>query len=206
MKKITTLFVVTYDGKGSNGVITDKIRPENLWVLMDADVKATQKFDGTAALIKEGALYKRYDAKPTKEAFKNHIDGTAWNVNDFRQVPDGAIPCQKPDLVTGHYPHWLPCSRERKEDKYFWEAFDSQSPLEDGTYELCGKKVGSNPENITGHQLIRHGSVLCDLKDYSFDSIKRFLSSTENNIEGIVFHHPDGRMCKIRKSDFCIKR
>lgn len=24
--------------------------------------------------------------------------------------------------------------------------------------------------------------------------------------EGIVFHHPDGRMCKIRKSDFGIKR
>jgi len=206
MKKITTLFVVNYSEKGSAGTITEQVRPENFWVFTDEGVSATQKFDGTASLIKEGVLYKRYDAKPTKEASKNHIDGTAWNINDFRQVPDGAIPCQEPDLVTGHYPHWLPCLRERKEDKYFWEAFDLSSQLEDDSYELCGEKVGSNPENIIGHQLIRHGSVLCDLEDYSFDGIKQFLLNPENNIEGIVFHHPDGRMCKIRKSDFCIKR
>lgn len=28
----------------------------------------------------------------------------------------------------------------------------------------------------------------------------------ENDMEGIMFHHPNGRMCKIRKSDFGIKR
>lgn len=206
MKKISTLFVINYSGKGSVGIITDKIRPENSWVLTDADVKATQKFDGTAALIKNGCLFKRYDAKPTKEAFKNHIDGEAWSINDFRQVPEGAIPCQEPDLVTGHYPHWIPCLRERKEDKYFLEAFDSQTPLEDGTYELCGEKVGGNPENITGHRLIRHGSILYELEDYSFNSIKQFLENPLNNLEGIVFHHPDGRMCKIRKGDFLVKR
>ena len=76
---------------------------------------------------------------------------------------------------------------------------------EDGTYELCGKKVQGNPENIEGHKLIKHGSEVLSLEDDSFEYIKQYL--TENDIEGIVFHHRnDDRMCKIRKSDFGIKR
>lgn len=37
----------------------------------------------------------------------------------------------------------------------------------------------------------------------TFESLKTFLGKIE--IEGIVFHHPDGRMCKIRRSDFGFK-
>ena len=44
--------------------------------------------------------------------------------------------------------------------------------------------------------------------DYSFDGLRNYLSNPELDIEGIVFHHKsnDGRMCKIRKCDFGIKR
>ena len=207
MKKISTLFKVLYAGKGSAGVITEEVRPENTWVFSESDsMQATQKFDGTATLIKDGKLFKRYDAKPTKEAFKKHEEGTSWKLEDFKQVPEEAIPCQEPDLVTGHYPHWIPCLRDNKEDRYFWEAFDSKESWQDGTYELCGEKVGVNAENLVGHQLIKHGSVILEIPELSFEGLKKYLSEASNNLEGIVFHHVDGRMCKLRKSDFNIKR
>ena len=74
-----------------------------------------------------------------------------------------------------------------------------------GTYELCGNKVQGNPEKIDGHKLIKHGTEKLSLEDDSFEYIKQYL--TDNDIEGIVFHHRDDeRMCKIRKSDFGIRR
>jgi len=76
----------------------------------------------------------------------------------------------------------------------------------DDTYELCGPKVQGNPEDFDTHTLVRHGyyDLNLNMENSSFESLKEYLSVV--NIEGIVFHHPDGRMCKIRKSDFGIKR
>lgn len=79
--------------------------------------------------------------------------------------------------------------------------------MEDGTYELIGEKARSNPENIEGHLLIKHGNNTLSLESLDFEFIKNFLSNSENKMEGIVFHHiADNRMCKIRKSDFGIRR
>ena len=38
----------------------------------------------------------------------------------------------------------------------------------------------------------------------TFDGIREFLAPLD--IEGIVFHHPDGRMVKIRKDDYGLNR
>lgn len=109
------------------------------------------------------------------------------------------------DLITGHHPHWLKCDRSKKEDKYFFEAYDKHEKWFDGTYELCGEKIQGNPEKIKGHCLIRHGEIMLGLEDDSFDYLQNYLSNPDNDIEGIVFHHKtDGRMCKLRKSDFGI--
>lgn len=185
MKKMSTLFKVDYHKKGEPGNIHNEVRPENAWVFTDREnVTATVKFDGTAALIQDGLLYKRYDAKNGK------------------QPPEGAIPCiPEPDPVSTHWPHWVLVNST---DKYFIEAYDANLP--DGTYELCGEKVGVNAEKLVGHKLIKHGSVTVQLDDWSFEGIQSFLVNPNNDIEGIVFHHNDGRMCKIRKSDFNIKR
>lgn len=44
-----------------------------------------------------------------------------------------------------------------------------------------------------------------ELKDFDFESIKKILQYLD--IEGIVFHDSKSdKMCKIRKSDFGIKR
>lgn len=69
-----------------------------------------------------------------------------------------------------------------------------------------GPKINGNPEKQTEHFLLKHS----DFKfphgvPLTFEGLKDFF--THVDVEGIVFHHKtDGRMCKIRKSDFGIKR
>lgn len=122
-----------------------------------------------------------------------------------RPIPEGAIPCQDPDIKSGHYPHWVRCSRDRKSYKYHFIAFDSLENKEDGTYELCGNKVQGNPEAIEGYKLIPHGKKVLAISDFSFEGLRAFLEVTD--IEGIVFHERGGdRMCKIRKKYFGIRR
>lgn len=72
----------------------------------------------------------------------------------------------------------------------------------DGTYELCGSKINGNKEKIKDHLFLSHSASTMVMANRSFEFFKGFL--TVNNMEGIVFHHPDGRMAKIRKSDFGI--
>lgn len=184
MKKISTL----YKKDPSNlARCIDEINPENTWVFIDADVRATRKYDGTACAVINGQLYKRYDVKKGKA------------------VPEWAIPCQEPDEVTGHWPHWILCQHDNPADKYHLLAFVGKS-LPDGTYELIGEKVQGNPEKIQGYELVLHGAFDLDLtlRNYDFETFKSYLESVD--IEGIVFHHPDGRMCKLRKSDYGITR
>ncbi len=181
MKKISTLYKKNIENLA---LVINEVNPENEWVFTDG--VPTRKYDGTAAAIIAGELYKRYDVKKGK------------------LVPEGAIPCQEPDSITGHWPHWVKCNRSSKEDKYFFQAFDVHHYINDGTYELCGPKVQGNPEKLSIHILLKHGAYKLFITDFSFEGLKKYFQ--ENDIEGIVFHHDDGRMCKIRKSDFGIKR
>jgi len=184
MKKISTLFKKDFTDLGK---VINEVNPENQWVYDEPGIP-TRKFDGTACAIINGELYARYDVKRGK------------------QVPQGAIPCQEPDAITGHWPHWIKCERTNPQFKYHFEGLDNLADVEDGTYELCGPKVQSNAEGYSSHQLILHGCCKLSITDFSFESVKRFLSDPYINIEGIVFHGKDGKMCKIRKSDFGIKR
>lgn len=198
MKKIPSLFMRNYDG---DRLVRDEVTPGCEWVLAGEGI-ATRKFDGTACMVKDGKLFKRYDAKKGKTP------------------PPNFEPCQEPDAKTGHWPGWIPVG-EGKEDRWHREAYKiligpngegitSGKNALDGTYELCGPKINSNPENFEHHILIRHEfeKIEHPVENYnpfnSFTSISSFLE--HNDIEGIVWHHPDGRMCKIKKKDFGFKR
>ena len=222
MQKMSTLF--EKDPNNLSRVI-DKVAPENMWVFEDEGVQATRKFDGTSCAIIGGKLYKRYMVRCHKDVRNcRPIPDGAIPCSDLGVV----------EIETG-WSHWIPCDRDNPADKYHWEGYDNllkphfpvgQSVQEsidtedslmksgkfDGSYELCGPKVQNNPEGLEEHILIRHGVVgWPHYNDRTFEDFKNFLE--EMNIEGIVFHHPDNepndpnnRYCKLRKTDFGLKR
>lgn len=179
MRKIISVWQRNYD---TDRLIRDEVVPGAEWVLAGEGV-ATRKFDGTCAMIRDGQLYKRYDAKHGKTP------------------PPNFEPAQDYDEVTGHMPGWLPVG-DGPEDRWLREAMSDTLP--DGTYELCGPKVQGNPEAYTAHALVRHGfEVLADFPR-TFQVMREALS--DGKIEGVVFHHPDGRMAKVKGKDFGFKR
>lgn len=181
MKKIISLFQRNYDG---NRLVRDEIVPGAEWVQAGEGL-ATRKWDGTCCLLRGGRLYKRYDAKKGKTP------------------PPGFEPAQEPDPVTGHHPGWLPVG-DGPEDEWFRAGLAMSMPHEDGTYELCGPKVNGNPECFTDHCLIRHGAHEVYDAPRDFAGLRAFFATA--GIEGIVWHHPDGRMVKIKAKDFGIRR
>lgn len=198
MRKIPSLYQRDRSDPKKQTLVRDEVTPGCEWVL-EGEGRATRKWDGTAVLVKDGQLYARYDAKGGKPA------------------PAGGIPCQDaPDPETGHWPHWV--KADRKVDEWIREAASySANPygLDDGTYEACGPKIQGNPEGLDHHMLFGHGKATVSVGHRAkegeilsgaflsyFECIKSFLSVCE--IEGIVWHHPDGRMCKIKAKDFGI--
>jgi hypothetical protein len=116
-------------------------------------------------------------------------------------MPTAFIPCtydHKAEKTFG----WIPVDFEHPQDQYYAEAYDPNLP--EGTYELVGPKIFNNPEKFPKHSLVSHtDSEIYDLSR-TYKEIKDFL--TLFDYEGIVFHHPDGRMGKIKKKDFGLVR
>ena len=102
MRKMSTLFIILYPERS----LLDEVRPENSWI-HDAGVLPTRKFDGSACMILNSTLYKRWDNKKGKVP------------------PIGAIECQEPDVITGHHPYWILCDKYNNADKYFFEALNA---------------------------------------------------------------------------------
>lgn len=180
MRKIPTIFNRSYrDGRVR---VINMQHPDCGWVFNGEGV-ATRKFDGTCVMIKDGDYFKRRCIKMRKS---------------------GVIPAEfieeQLDSNTGKLFGWMPVT---KEDKWHMEAYHSGRP--DGTYELVGPKIQGNVENFKLHVLLNHRYYMV----YNgilrtFDGIREFMR--DKDIEGVVFHHPDGRMAKIKKSDYGIER
>lgn len=131
------------------------------------------------------------------------IDGTNVKVEAGvlykRQKPPGG------DYDEASY---VPASRDEPSDRYIFEAFDNLADKADGIYEAIGPKIQGNPEKRERHELIRvvpaDERLLLAYVPLTFDGLRSYLAVTD--IEGVVFHHPDGRMAKIKKRDFGLKR
>lgn len=188
MKKIPTLFKRDFTQPGNP--ITSEYNDGTEWVIAGEGV-ATRKYDGMCCMVRDHKLYKRYEVKNDRTA-----------PPDFEQVAY--------DKETGKAYGWVQVGWG-SEDKYFLEAIEKQGAdpdkvnLLDGTYELLGPKVQGNPEGWAHHLLKKH-SLATELEDVptEFETLRQWLE--DKNIEGIVWHHPDGRMVKIKKKDFRLKR
>lgn len=176
VKKVPSIF--ERDWQGNKNLVMAVVVKGCEWVL-DGEGIATRKYDGTPALVRGGLLFKRYDAKHGK------------------LPPAGFEPCQDADPATGHWPGWVPVRPDDPADRWFYAA---PLPVEDGTYELIGPKIGGNPERFAEHTFKRHGAVVLEVPDRTFEGLSAFLS--EHVMEGVVFHHADGSMAKVKTRDF----
>lgn len=192
MKKIPTVFV--RDPENMSRVLPEP-HPDCLWVLAGEGV-ATRKWDGTCVRLDDGGnWWARREVKPG------------------RREPDGFLPVET-DENTGKTVGWEPIYQSAFV-KFWDEAWqrqrDSGATIETGTFELCGPKINGNPEGFEHHRLVRHGWTklshrqLLNEMPRDFATLKAFLTDlpeTFTNLEGIVYHHPDGRMAKIKARDF----
>jgi hypothetical protein len=184
MKKIPTLFERDWDGDRSR--VLDRVHPDCGWVLAGEGV-ATRKVDGTCCLIRDGRLYKRQEFKPGQAI-----------PDDFEEVGF--------DAETEKRVGWRPVG-EGPEDQWHHEAFANLAEKADGTYEMVGPRTQGNPEKYPTQTLVPHTIAtlgMVDAPPRDFAGLRAYLA--ERDIEGIVFHHPDGRMAKIKKRDFGQKR
>lgn len=187
MKKIPTLFKRDFS---NNGMIYNAYSDRTEWVCAGEGI-ATRKYDGTSVLVRGGKMLKRYELRPGKTA-----------PADFEEVDR--------DETTGKAMGWVEVGWGA-EDKWFREAIvggnpDKVADYPDGNYELLGPKVQGNPEHSDKHYLhdfMRKAEEYPDAPT-GFEELRDWL--LDRDIEGLVWHHPDGRMVKIKKKDYRLKR
>lgn len=185
MKKVKTIFKKDPNDLGK---VIDEPNDGMEWVFNGEGV-AIKKLAGTCCLVKGGKLFRRY----TLRAGKTPPSG--YEQVDF-------------DEKTNKGYGWIPVDILKPADKYHIEAWANISlVLPDGTCELIGPKLQGNPENIDFHMLVPHsgiGAVEYPDIPLGFNQMKEWMKGKD--FEGVVFHHPDGRMGKIRKGDFGMER
>ena len=180
MRKIPTIFERDWNGDRSR--VVNLPHPDCAWVFAGEGV-ATRKIDGTCCMVRSGTLFRRRELKVGQAA------PAGFEVEGF-------------DTETGKTVGWVPVC-ERPEDAIHREAFDANAA--DGTYELVGPKVQGNPERFDRHCLVPHSSLtMIEQPPRDFAGLAAWLFGRD--IEGVVFHHSDGRMAKVKLRDFGLKR
>lgn len=183
MKKIPTVFV--RDWNGDRRYVLPEITPGCEWALTDPLAIPTRKYDGTCVMF----------------------DGTAWwarrEVKEGKTAPDGFVSLGT-DPETGKAVGWEPVGQSgyAKVHAAVLARFDPEmTAWRTGTYELAGPKVNGNPEGLAADHLVLHEAAM-RLRDVprDFGGLAAWLHA--HPYEGIVWHHPDGRMCKVKRRDF----
>ncbi len=178
MKKIPTLFV---RDENDRRYVTPQVSPECKWVL-DGEGVATRKYDGTCVGFDGEKWWARREVKPGKTPPPGWVEVAHDETTDKR--------------VGWEHIAQSPFA------KFFDEAYRSVGRTwRTGSYELCGPKVQGNPEGYETHTLVEHYQAerLPDAPR-DFDELREWL--TARQYEGIVWHHPDGRLAKLKRRDF----
>lgn len=183
MQKIPTLFVRNPDDRR---YVLPEVTPGCEWVLGEGG-RATRKWDGTCVMLSgTGAWWARREVKKGKEPPIGYIN------EEF-------------DPNTGKHVGWEPMAQSPFA-KYHAEALATSAAGKPGTYELLGPKINGNPDGFDAHILMPHGwAPLSERLDVErsprdYDGLRAWL--LDRPYEGIVWHHLDGRMAKLKKRDF----
>jgi hypothetical protein len=182
MNKIETI----YD-RGTDFRVTPQIRAGTEWVFRGEGV-ATEKLDGTNVRLSV------FDGK-------------------VRMVEKRCNPTRE-ERASGAEPGYVEAHREAPEDKHIFKAADGTnvSSWPDGAWscEAVGPKIQGNPLGLptpTCYPFSLYPIVLTDVPRY-YEGLRAMFQNFQSRYspghvaEGIVFHHPDGRMAKIKVRDF----
>ena len=183
MKKIPTLFERDWDG--DRRYVLPAVVAGCEWVT-EGDGVPTRKYDGTCVMF----------------------DGDRWwarrEVKEGKTAPDGFVALET-DAETGKTVGWE--AVEQSSFYTYWhDARSRWAYPQPGTYELIGPKVNGNPDGAQMHILVMHDraenldELHADDVPRDFDGLAAWLHA--HPYEGIVWHHPDGRMAKIKRRDF----
>lgn len=169
--------------------VLPEVTPGCEWVLAGEGV-ATRKYDGTCVLLRR--------------------DGMAVHAFARREVKAGVRPPPRfedvhYDDVTGKRLGWEP-AEQSPFGRYIAGALLEEPEVAwlPGTYELVGPKVNGNPERLEEHRLVRHADaprVKCFSLSYRGIRDTVLLLADQEGYEGLVWHHPDGRMAKLKARD-----
>lgn len=185
MKKIPTLFL---RDTVNPLMVTRKISPVCEWVARDEGL-AYRKWDGQPILLQDGLMYKRYTG----------------DLKEYSGNPLAAISCGEDGDGT---PIWWVLVTYCNGDRHILAAMETQrlwGKDNNGTYEIVGPNFCHNRESRDKDVLMKHVS-----HDIFPRAPANFLELVEwirkLDIEGLVWHHPDGRMAKIKKCDLGLSR
>ena len=183
MKKIPTIFERDWNGDRSR--VVDQYAVSLEWL---ATAVPTRKYDGTCCLVAGGRLFRRREVQANKP------------------LPPDFVTADR-DGETGKTVGWVPVG-DGPEDQWHrqaWELLPAGWRDAGGTYELVGPNIQGNPEGYDQHILLPHSTAYrWPSVPLDFEGLKEWLS--DKDIEGIVWHGPDGNMAKIKLRDFGLKR
>ena len=178
MQKIPTLYI---RDKDNPKLVTREVDPACQWVI-DGEGVATEKWDGSACLVRDGVLYRRHRVKPGKAKPPGWVH---WNFEHPEESGHG----------------WALVG-DSTADQYHRLAWNHGTKcLLDGTYELVGPSLQKNPHDCEAHHLWMHGGEPHPNAPTGFDFLWEWFKDM-HPMEGLVWHHPDGRMAKIKRRDF----
>lgn len=184
MRKIPTLFERNPEDRRH---VLPKVTPGCEWVAEGAGTP-TRKWDGTCMMLDDaGVWWARREVKSGKN------------------IPAG-FRIEQHDETTGKLVGWEPVAQSPFA-RFHAQALEVGGAKKPGTYELVGPKVQGNPDGFDGHALIPHGYIpAVEQGDFAaaprdFFGLMGWLLARPQ-YEGIVWHHPDGRMAKLKRRDF----
>lgn len=168
--------------------VLPEITPGCEWVFA-GEGRPTRKFDGTCVMFDGTSWWARREIKPGKGA------------------PEGYVEVDH-DPVTGKTQGWEPMENSGYA-KFLHEALDHHPDVTytPGTYELMGPKIQGNPEGFEKHEVRLHEyapTIEALVGAHDPIEVSEILISTHQGTgyEGVVWHHPDGRMAKLKARDF----
>ena len=169
---------------------------------------ATEKFDGTACLVLAPTEpYPRFYRRLQVKGGKTPPPGWRhWTVAEPNKRGVGI------EIASGH--GWAPVLDDAASDCWHREAWKrTGTHLPAGTYELVGPRIRKdNPHDLEQHELWRHASKPIEginsvhrlVGQFTPHGIHQWMEEVLGHleIEGVVWHHPDGRMAKVKRRDF----